>query len=88
MSWNWSKMNKNNIQRNLPLQFSYKELKPLLARGYYPVIRKYIRKRISPQGILVPDSHLLTVCRFTDGLFTEGVPSAKIYKKAVKDSKK
>ena len=82
--------NKKNIEKGLPLDFSYKELKPLLKRiGFAPVIRLYINSRISSKGVVIPSSDLMHAARLKSETFTQGKMSAEqLYKKALKASKK
>lgn len=83
------KINKRNIKNNVPLEFSYQQMKPFLIKfGYAPVIRLYIRKRISDNGVLIPDDQLMNVARTKTETFTSGkVSSEQLYKLALKKSK-
>ena len=83
------KLNSKNIKANKPLEFSYEQLKPMLKKlGYAPCIRLYINKRISSNGVVIPDSQLLEACRLKTETFTQGKYSAEqLYKKATKNTK-
>jgi len=70
-------MNKNNIKNDRPLQFSYKQLKPMLkSLGYAPCIRLYINKRMSITGVIIPPERLMEVARLKTETFTKGRYSA------------
>lgn len=70
MNWNWippkvrismmrmiMKKNKKNIEKGLPLNFTYKGIKKQLMRMGAPALRKYINKRISHKGVVIPHVH-------------------------------
>jgi len=71
-------MNAKNIQNNKPLEFNYKQIRPLLKQlGYAPIIRLYINKRISSVGVVLPPERLMEAARlrtesFTNGRYTAG----------------
>lgn len=67
LNWNWippkvrismmamiMKKNKRNIERGLPLDFTYQGMRKYLMRSGAPALRKYINKRISPKGVVIP----------------------------------
>lgn len=69
--------NEKNIQRGRPLEFSYKQLKPLLkSLGYAPVIRLYINGRLGTKGVVIPPERLIEVARLKTESFTNGKYSA------------
>jgi len=77
--------NRNNIKKNLPLEFNYKELKPFIKRiGYTPIIRKYINSRISKKGVKFPSSEFMNVAKLRTESFTGGKSPESLYKKALK----
>jgi hypothetical protein len=84
------KMNKHNIAKNKPLEFSYTQLKPLLRKfGYAPVIRLYINKNISPKGAHIPVDLLPSAVKISAENFTNGKVSAEqLYKMAIQRAKK
>lgn len=84
------RLNTKNIEKNLPLEFNYKQLKPLLKTlGYAPCIRLYINKRISNTGVVIPPSRLMEVAKLKSESFTNGKYSAEqLYKMARQRAKK
>jgi hypothetical protein len=82
--------NIQNIKNKVPLEFSYRTLKPFLKKlGYAPCIRLYIRTRVSTAGVLIPDSQLMNVARLKSETFTKGKVSAEeLYKRALNANKK
>lgn len=71
------KLNEKNIANNRPLEFSYKQLRPMLkSLGYAPCIRLYINKRISSTGVVIPPDRLMEVARLKAETFTSGRYSA------------
>lgn len=67
------KANTENIKAGKPMQFSYKELRPLMKKlGYAPCIRLYINKRLSTTGVVIPPDRLLEVSRLKTETFTKG----------------
>lgn len=84
------KMNKRNIQQNKPLEFSYKDLKPLLKKfNYAPCIRKYINGRMGKTGIVIPPDRLIEVARLQTEVFTGGkYSSTQLYSMAKKAGRK
>lgn len=82
-------INIRNIKNGKPLEFSYKELKPFLKKvGYGPVIRLYIKNRISEMGVVIPPEDLMIAARLKTETFTQGRVSAEtLYKKALQGNK-
>ncbi len=83
-------MNKRNIKEGKALDFSYKDLKPFLKKiGFAPVIRLYLKNRISETGVVIPPEHLMDAARTKSETFTNGKISAEeLYKKALAGNKK
>jgi len=70
-------LNAKNIQNNKPLEFNYKQIRPLLKQfGYAPIIRKYINRRISSIGVVLPPERLMEAARLRTESFTNGRYSA------------
>ena len=67
-------LNKKNVAKGKPLEFSYEQMKPLLKHyGYAPCIRKYINKRFRSSGTVVGPDMLSQVARLrSETLFTTG----------------
>jgi len=82
--------NAKNIQNNKPLDFKYKQIKPLLKQlGYAPIIRLYINKRISSVGVVLPPERLMEAARLRTESFTNGRYSAgQMIQMARKQTKK
>ena len=78
------RMNKKNIEKNKPLEFSYEDLKPMLkGLGYAPCIRKYINPRFGRIGVPITPDRLVEVARLKSESFTGGKYSAeRLYKMA------
>lgn len=83
-------MNKRNIKEGKALDFSYKDLKPFLKRiGFAPIIRVYLKNRISELGVIIPPEHLMDAARTKSETFTNGKISAEeLYKRAIAGNKK
>lgn len=83
-------MNAKNIKAKKKLEFSYKDLKPFLKKiGFAPVIRLYIKPRISETGVVIPPEHLMNAARTKSETFTNGRISAEeLYKRAIAGNKK
>lgn len=83
------KVFKNNfklLQNNKHLEFSYERFKPILHRlGMFPVIRLYIRKRISPKVCLIPSNKILDIALLSTETFTGNprITDKVLYKKAI-----
>lgn len=83
------KFNAKNIKEGKPLEYDYKRLKPFLRKiGMFPVIRLYIRKRISQKVVLIPTNKIKDVIFTKTETFTGGIPDWAMYKKALKSYKK
>lgn len=77
------KVNSKNIKENKPLDYDYKRFKPLLWKiGALPVVRLYIRKRISDKVVLIPTNRIMEICTLKTETFTNGVPDWVMYKRA------
>jgi len=73
--------NKNRIRKNLPLQMSYKLLRATMKGiGLFPVIRLYIRGRISKTGVRIPDELLMQATKMKTETFTKGKANKKFFK--------
>lgn len=83
-------MNTKNIKAGKKLEFDYKQLKPFLKKiGFAPVIRLYIKNRISETGVIIPPEHLMNAARTKSETFTNGKISAEeLYKRAIAGNKK
>jgi len=65
--------NKNRIRKKLKIKMTYKELRALMKTiGMFPVIRLYIRKRMSSKGVVVPDDMLMEAVKMRTETFTKG----------------
>ena len=84
------KINRRNIEANKPIEFDYKQLKPMLkALGYAPCIRLYINKRFAKQGVVISPPQLVEVARLKTETFTKGKYSAaQLYKMAATKGKR
>jgi len=84
------RLNEKNIKKNLPLEFSYKKLKPMLKTlGYAPCIRMYINSRISTNGVVIDPSRLVEIAKLKTETFTNGKYSAEqLYAMARKRARK
>ncbi|QPX63107.1 putative DNA end protector protein [Campylobacter phage vB_Cj_QDYZ] len=83
------KMNKAAIQKNKQLKITYKMVKPLLSALHLgPVIRLYIKKRISRRGIIIPQDLWLVAARLRAESFSGGYSADKLYAKAIQNYKK
>ena len=83
-------MNTKNIKAGKKLEFDYKTLKPFLKKiGFAPVIRLYLKNRISETGVVIPPEHLMNAARTKSETFTSGRISAEqLYKRAIAGNKK
>lgn len=83
-------MNKDNIKKGNPIEFSYGDLKPMLkSLGYAPCIRKYINARLGKIGVPIPPERLTEVARMKAETFTQGRYSAsQLFQMARKKSRK
>ena len=67
------KKNQINIRKKQPLQISYKDIRMAIKNiGAFPVVRLYIRARMSPQGVKVPDELIMTAAKMRTETFTAG----------------
>jgi len=65
--------NKNRIRKNLPIQISYKSLRSAMKSiGAFPVVRLYIRGRMSRMGVRIPDELLMQATKMKTETFTKG----------------
>jgi len=65
--------NKNRIRKKLPIQMTYKSIRAAMKSiGAFPVIRLYIRKRMSPTGVKIPDELLMQASKMKTETFTKG----------------
>lgn len=80
------KINKRNIKNNKPLEFDYRDLKPMLkSLGYAPCIRLYINSRLGRIGVVVPPDGLGEIARLKAESFTNGrYSAAQLYQMAKK----
>jgi len=76
--------NKNRIRKKLKIKMTYKELRALLKTvGMFPVVRLYIRKRMSSKGVIVPDDMLMSAVKMKTETFTKGkVNSTTLWQRA------
>ena len=71
------KSNSKNIRNKRPITMSYKRIKGAVkAIGLYPVIRLYLRGRISKLGVRVPDELISTAAKMRGETFTQGKASS------------
>ena len=76
------KKNKQNIKNNKPLQISYENFRSIVKTpAYRPIIRLYIRKRMSKNSVLIPFEHMDQIAKTKSETFT-GVSENKLYKLA------
>lgn len=78
--------NKQNIKAGKPLDFTYQGLLKLLAKSGAPALRKYINKRISKKGILIPHENYLKVVELRGEHFM-GISSSDAWKMSVKKTR-
>lgn len=70
--------NAKRIKEGKPIEFSYKDVKPLLkSMGYAPCIRLYINARFAKRGVFIPPERLKEVARLKAETFTGGRYSAE-----------
>jgi len=83
------KQNSKNIRNNNSLKIKYHDLKGALNTiGMYPVIRLYIKKRISSKGIIVPDELIRQAAKMKSETFTQGrASSTTLWSRAVQKAK-
>jgi len=83
-------INKRRIEHRERIQFSYKQLKPMLkSLGYAPCIRLYINRRFGHNGVVIPPYMLRDVARLRSETFTKGqYTAAQLYQMAKARGKK
>jgi hypothetical protein len=65
--------NKNRIRKKLPVQISYKSIRAAMKGiGAFPVVRLYIRGRMSATGVRIPDELLMQASKMKTETFTKG----------------
>ena len=86
---NWIfKRNKQNIKNNIPLQVTYEDFRRIVKTpAYRPIIRLYIKKRISRNSVLIPYENLEQIAKTKSETFT-GVSENKLYKLATNRKRK
>lgn len=78
------KKSNRDIKNSNRINFTYQDFKPLMKSVHYqPCIRLYIRKRISPKGVVIPPSELKNAQRLRAESFTGGkYNSQQLYRQA------
>jgi len=67
------KRNSKQIRNKMPLKMKYKDLRGVIKSiGAFPVIRLYIRGRMSSKGVKIPDELLSQACKLKTETFTKG----------------
>lgn len=86
---NWIfKRNKQNIKENRALDITYESMKHILkSKAYRPIIRLYIKKRMSKFSVLIPHENLEQIAKTKSETFI-GVSENKLYQLAVNQSKR
>lgn len=80
------KLNKQAIKNNQSLKITYQQLKPILiGGGFGPVIRLYINKRMSRNGLVIPPEFWLVAANLHAETFTGGYSADALYAKASQD---
>jgi len=65
--------NKNRIRKKLPINMTYKSIRAAMKGiGAFPVIRLYIRGRMSSTGVKIPDELLMSAAKMKTETFTRG----------------
>ena len=65
--------NKNRIRKKLKIKMTYRELRALMGTiGVFPIVRLYIRERMSSKGVIIPDDMLSNAIRIKTETFTQG----------------
>jgi len=65
--------NSKRIRMKKPLKMGYRELRAAVKGiGAFPVVRLYIRARMSPKGVLVPSELLRDAAKMKTETFTQG----------------
>ena len=79
--------NKKNIANGLPLEISYKKIKPLIIKlKLIYVVRMYINARISARGIIIPQQYMRKAIDLPSENFI-GMSAEKAYAVVKKESK-
>lgn len=83
-------INKKNIADGRPIEFNYRQLKPMLkSLGYAPCIRLYINARMGRIGVPIPPERLGEVARLKAQSFTRGRYTAtELFQRAKKNGKR
>lgn len=100
LNWNWvppklrkkmmaliMKKNKKNIEKGLPLDFDYGDVKRILMTAGAPALRKYINKRISTKGVIIPHEYYTKVVNLRSEHFI-GISAEDAWKLSVMKKKK
>ncbi len=67
------KTQSKQIRNNNPFNVSYKKLKKIIKTlGVFPVVRLYIRSRMSSGGVKIPDKLLMSAAKMKSETFTQG----------------
>ena len=65
--------NKNRIRKKLPINMTYKSIRAAMKNiGAFPVVRLYIRGRMSSNGVRIPDELLMQAAKMKTETFTKG----------------
>jgi hypothetical protein len=65
--------NKNRIRKKLPINMTYKSIRAAMKGiGAFPVVRLYIRGRMSSNGVRIPDELLMQASKMKTETFTKG----------------
>lgn len=65
--------NRKQIRNKMPLKMSYRKLRAAMKGiGAFPVIRLYIRGRMSSHGVKIPDEMLMQASTMKSETFTQG----------------
>lgn len=78
------KSQSKQIRNNNPFNVSYKKLKQIInSLGAFPVVRLYIRGRISSNGVKIPNHLLMQAAKLKTETFTQGkANSTTLWKRA------
>lgn len=100
LNWNWIppklrkkmmdlilKKNKKNIEKGLPLDFDYGDVKTILMRAGAPALRKYINSRISKKGVIIPHVYYPKVVNLRSEHFI-GISAEDAWKLSIQKKKK
>lgn len=79
------KINEYNIKHNRPLKVEWQKLKPFVHKiGGIPILRLYIKKRMSRQSILIPIEKTMDILDIRSETFT-GVNENVLYMNAIRE---